>query len=366
MRRLTDSPLWDARMRNQRIAAQPERDPAALVRRFGAVQAQDYRGSLWALGQRLPDADEPSVEDAIARGAIVRTWPMRGTLHYVAAEDARWMLRLLTPRVVARSRGRYRQLGLDAETFARARRVLTSALRGGRRLTRRQAQAALERGGVSPAGQRGIHILGHLAQQGLICHGPREGRQPTFVLLDEWVARHRELRGERAAATLAARYFASHGPATVHDLAWWSGLPVGEARAAIAAAGRALVSEKAGERVLWRSSAATPPSDRGEPVAALLPPWDEFVVAYRQRDGLFDLVRARADRLQYAVGLWLVLVDGRVRGAWKRHPGRSSVRVDVELWARAAAGERAAIARAAARYARFVGRELDLRIATSP
>jgi len=157
-------------------------DPADLVRWMGAVQAQDYMGSLWGVGLRLHGASEADVEASIAAGAIVRTWPMRGTLHYVPAEDARWMLRLLAPRVVAGAAGRYRQLGLDAAAFARSRTVLTRALRGGRRLTRGAAYETLARGGVSTEGERGIHILGRLAQEAVLCVGPRDGRQQTFAL----------------------------------------------------------------------------------------------------------------------------------------------------------------------------------------
>jgi Winged helix DNA-binding domain len=353
------------RLHNQRLWSPFRGSAADLVRAFGAVQAQDPSGSLWALGLRLRGGSEEVVEKAIAGGAIVRTWPMRGTLHYVPAEDAAWMLRLLTPRVIALSAGRYRQLELGESAFTRAARILARALRDGRRLTRREAYAALERGGVSPAGQRGIHILGHLAQQGLICFGPRSGKQPTFVLLDEWVRRPRDLRGDEALATLAVRYFTSHGPATVQDFAWWSGLRVREAQAAIAAAGQELVGEVAGRQHFWRAASSTIPRSRPGPLAALLPPWDEYVVAYKDRTGLFGHLRRPPDRMQYAVGFWLLVVDGRVCGTWARVPGRSAVRVDARPWARLAPAERDAVAAAAARYAKFVGREVDLRIAAS-
>ena len=75
----------------------------------------------------LADADkkvaEASVEEAVVRREIVRTWPMRGTLHFVAAADVRWLLPLLTPRVIAGAASRYRQLELDEAVFARASRL---------------------------------------------------------------------------------------------------------------------------------------------------------------------------------------------------------------------------------------------------
>jgi hypothetical protein len=331
------------RLARQQITHPGLATPGDLVRWMGAVQAQDYAGSLWAIGLRLPRLVEADVEKAIAGRTIVRTWPMRGTLHFVPAEDARWMLRLLTPRVIARSAGRYRQLGLDDADFARGRRILTRALAGGRRLTRHEAYAALQRGGMSPLGQRGIHVLGHLAQQGLICFGPRAGKQPTFVLLEEWVPAAREPPREEALARLATRYVQSHGPATAQDFAWWSGLPAKDARGALDAARSTLPPATPGRR--GRS-------------AALLPPWDEYVVAYRDRGAVFgEVARAGSPK---PIGSPLVVIDGRVRGKWRRTLAATSVRVAFDFWDAVTPAERGAVRKAAERYARFLGRRLEV------
>lgn len=310
---------------------------------MGAVQAQDYPGSLWAVGQRLKGATESTIEDAIADRSIVRTWPMRGTLHFVSARDVRWMLRLLTPRVLAGLKWRIRQLELDAPALARARRILEIALRGGRRLTRPAAYAALQAGGVSPAGQRGIHVLAHLALEGVLCFGPREARQPTFVLLEEWVPAGPEVPREVAMARLAERYLASHAPATVQDFAWWSGLTVKDAQQAMAAA-------RPAPAVRSRAAAA--------PGAHLLPPWDEYLVAYRDRSAAYGPAAARRNPLG-VLGNSLVVIDGRVRGAWRRSLSPARVQVQLQLWDRATAAERDAVHRAVQRYARFLGREIE-------
>ena len=324
---------------------------------MGAVQAQDFRGSLWAVGLRLAAAVEADVEQAIADRTIVRTWPMRGTLHYAPAADVRWMLELLTPRVIARSAGRYRELGLDEAALERGGTILARALAGGRSLTRAEVYDALQRGGVSPEGQRGIHIVGHLAQHGLLCHGPRRDKQPTFVLLDDWLPPPRKTARDEALATLAERYFASHGPATLHDFAWWSGLGIRDSQAAIGDAGAKLSAETTGGRK-WLRSAATPePPVRASrrPAAVLLPVWDEYVVAYKDRDDAVDHPTARAERLK-TVGSALIVVDGTVRGAWRRTLSASAVEVTLEFWTAPTAPERRAVDRAVARYARFLGR----------
>lgn len=319
---------------------------------MGAVQAQDYRGALWAVGLRLRGAVEAGVEAAIADRTIVRTWPMRGTLHFVPAEDARWMLRLLTPRVVARSAGRHRELALDATCFRRSERLLARALEGGRRLARPEVYAVLRRGGVSPEGQRGIHILGFLAQQGLICLGPREGRQHTFVLLDDWLPRSREPSRSQALATLATRYFSSHGPATLHDFAWWTGLLVKDAQEAILVAGSRLAEEAWDGRSWWSASAAPPRAKGRTPAAVLLPQWDEFIVAYKDRSAATGHLHGR-DRLG-TVGRGLIVIDGRARGGWARRVASGRLRVEPDFWTPFSAADRRAVDQAARRYARFL------------
>ena len=335
----------DVRLQRQQIAAPRFRKPEDLVRFMGAVQAQDYLGALWAIGMRLQgDVTEADVEAAIAARRIVRTWPMRGTLHFVAAEDVHWMLALLTPRVVARADPRYRELRLSGLDFIRSGEALARALEGGGAFTRAETYAALEKAGVSTEGQRGIHIVGYLAQKGLLCHGPRRGKQPTFVLLDEWIGApgNRPPRDE-ALASLAQRYLASHGPATVHDFAWWSGLLMHEAQAAMAAAGAGPHEPRAPRR---RTTAV-----------ALLPMWDEYLVAYKDRGHATAHLPTPS---RASVFTAVIVIDGTVRGAWKRTLTPKAVRIELDFWLKPSAAERQAAEVAAERYARFLGKAFQL------
>jgi hypothetical protein len=177
------------RLLNQRIASPTHHAPSDVVASLAGIQAQDYSGALWAIGLRLTDATEAGIKKAIADRTVIRTWAMRGTLHFVAAADARWILELLAPRMIARSLGRNRQLELTTAIFARVEKILVKALRGGRRLTRDAAYELLERARISTARQRGIHIFWHLAQQRVICFGAHADKQPTFVLL-RWLSLH--------------------------------------------------------------------------------------------------------------------------------------------------------------------------------
>jgi hypothetical protein len=269
--------------------------PASVVDWFGAVQAQDYAGALWALGLRS-GATRAAALDAIAKGTIVRTWPMRGTLHFVMAKDARWITKLLAPRVIKRAGARHRSLDLDARTFARAEKILVRALEGGKSLTRPEAYATLAKAKIAPDGQRGIHILANLSMRGVLCIGPHRGKQPAFVLCDEWLPKTRDLEGDEALGELARRYFTSHGPATERDFSWWTGLNLGEARRAIEIAGKI----------------ATPRGSKTTKMAALLPPFDEYTVADRDRSAIG--LREGVASLMAPI----IVVDGKVAGTWAR------------------------------------------------
>jgi len=220
---MTLSDVARYRFSNQLIARQTARTPAEVVAWLGAMQAQDFLGAKWSVGLRALGVSDATVDQALADRTIVRTWPMRGTLHFVAPGDVRWMLALLASRVLAASKGRWQSLGLNDNIFAQSQKVFRQALHGGQ-LTRNEMYQALERAKISTAGQRGYHLLWRNAQEGLICLDAPQGKQQTFVLLDEWVPPAKPLQREEALAKLVLRYFVSHGPATVKDFVWWSGL----------------------------------------------------------------------------------------------------------------------------------------------
>jgi hypothetical protein len=297
------------------------------------------------------------VERAIAKGTIVRTWPMRGTLHFVAAEDARWMLGLTMPRVLAASTARLeREYGLGAQALGRSGEVVARALEGGRRLTRDAMYRTLERARISTAGGRGLRITWHMAHDGLICFGPREGKQQTFVLLDEWVPRAQRMARDEALAELARRYFTSHGPATVRDFIWWSGLLPSDAAEGLDLAHGALVSFNRAGRTYW-TSRSTPPGGSSPP-AFLLPAFDEYTVAYRERGALVEPAHARrvagVNILRPAI-----VVNGRVAGAWTRELGKGSVRLDLRPFTCPGATARRAMTAAARRYAAYLELNAD-------
>ena len=346
------------RLRAQRISTTAFTRPSEVVGWLGAMQAQDYLGALWGVGLRLTSACEAEVERALAEGTIVRTWPLRGTLHFVAAADAAWMLDLLGSHVARRAAPRLRALELDDAVFTRARRVLGRRLRGGKRLTRPAVYDALERARISTRGQRGIHILWRLALERFLCFGPREKKQQTFVLFDEWLPNPPRLKPEEALAKLATRYFTGHGPATAADFAWWSGLSLSEARRAIRYAAGELVEESIDGRVHWSAPSV---DSLPAPVsrAYLLPAFDEFLVGYADRSASLDVASTREVNNGGGILKPTMVAGGRVVGTWMRRFARRQVVFEPSPFASLGKAKARAIGLAFRRYAEFVGYSAD-------
>lgn len=345
------------RLLNQCIASGPDDKPAVVVAALGAMQAQDYSSSLWAIGLRSPGATEQSVEQAVVERKIVRTWPMRGTLHFVAADDVRWMLRLLTPRVIAGTARRTRELELDADTFARCRKLFVRLLKGGKILTRDAIMEQVEKACISTNGGRGYHILFRLAQEGLICSGPRSGKTGTFVLLDEWIPKSRILERDAALAELALRYFTGHGPATLQDFVWWSGLTVSDARAGIESISAKLVRTPVFGTDYWgpdrmNSDAASFPTVR------LLPAFDEYLLGYKDRAAVLDTVHSgKVNPGNNGMFMHTVLVQGRVCATWKKVLRKKSLAITVHPFTSLRKADIKSLHATAQDHARFLGIE---------
>ena len=317
----SDDDIGLLRLVAQRIAGPRPATPTDVVRRLGAVQGQDLPGALVSVALRTAQGSRTEVEAALDSGEVVRSWPMRGTLHLVAAEDLPWLIGLLGPRVLAGAPARRAQLGITDESVAEARVIAVAALTGGRRLRRKELLAALADGGVEIGGQRGYHLLWYLSQSATLCLGPMAGGEQCFVLMDEWIRAPRRLDADEALAELAGRFFRGHGPATVRDLARWAGLRITEARTGLAAArhGLARLEVDGVEYFLDPETpdllAACREEARG---TFLLPGFDEFVLGYGDRSAILD--PAFADRIvPGGNGLFrpTVVHDGRIVGTWQ-------------------------------------------------
>ena len=327
--------------------------PEEVVAWLGAVQAQDYLGALWSLGMRMQKATEKLVEQAFNDGVILRTHAIRPTWHFVTPADIRWILQLSAPRVITADASRYRQLELDEALFARSQELIANALQGGRQLTRTELGSVLAQAGILATGLRLIYILFRAELDAVICSGPRRGKQFTYTLLQERAPQAMTLPRDEALAELARRYFTSRAPVTLQDFAWWSGLAAIDARAGLEGIKSQLVEEKIGGKSYWMPTHAieTRPSP---PAAYLLPGYDEYLIAYRDRSAALD--SKYAGNVGRGNGLFsTIVIDGRVVGNWRRTVKKAAVIIELAPFAPLPAAEEEAVNAAIRRYGQFLG-----------
>jgi hypothetical protein len=346
------------RIRNSRLTGERFTAPDEAVRWHLAMQAQEYGPAMWSIGQRSKGLREADVDRALTEGTIVRTHVLRPTWHFVAADDIRWLLALSGPRVHQANTGPLRRLGLDARTLARSEKVVASALDGGNRLTRDELAAVFERRKLDPGGQRMPYLLMHNELEGVIGSGGRKGKRQTYALLDERIPPGgRQFDRDEAVIELVRRYLASHGPATVKDLSWWSGLTMTDLRAALGSLEDEVVSDEVDGLTFWSST-----SERGRrPSAArgvhLLQTYDELVVGYSESrfhgDTSVDLaLQAWRDRT-FPTGVFLL--HGRVGGHWRRTIEPKRVRASFHTYGAVSGDDARTLESAAARLGRFLG-----------
>lgn len=349
------SEIPHARLHHQRLTSPRFKKPVDVVRWLGAVQAQEYAPAKWAIGQRMRRATDGDVERAFAEGSILRTHVLRPTWHFVAPEDIRWMLELTGPRIKTAIASYARSAGLDQSAFKRSGRLLKSALDGRRQLTRAALREAFQRERLPTTGIRFILMLMRAELDGLICSGSRAGKEFTYALLDDRAPGIPALTRNQALAELARRYFTSRGPATLQDFVWWSGLTTGDARTAIDLAASDLSREVIDDVVCWLPSSwrAVP---RSAGAAHLLPVYDEYLVAYRNRAAALDpRYSKRSTNLLFGSTM---VVNGRVVGTWKSTRGKDETLVTLSPFAPLIGSVRRAMDDAARRYGTFLGQSV--------
>jgi hypothetical protein len=335
-------------------------DVAGVVSWFGAMQAQDLHSAMWSLGARLPTYTYADVHAALERREALRTWPMRGTVHLVPPRDAHWMLDLTGVRALAAAAARRAVLKLSDEDAERAVDVLGTALAGGKRFTRAQCVEALVAAGIDCTAQRSYHLLWYASQKGVTCIAPSVGTEQTFVLLDEWVPDPRRLDRDEALATIAARYFRSHGPTTRQDFAGWTGLTAADAKQGIAGADLATVDVDGTEMVL-APELLDAPRDGVDDVLALSG-FDEYLLGFKDRSLMLDAEHKQAI-IPGGNGVFqsTVVRGGRVIATWKRPSTRKRTVIAVYPLVRLRAADQKRIEAAFQPYSRFVEQPVEVR-----
>jgi hypothetical protein len=347
---MTNLDIAQQRIFNQHIASQTLKEPHEIVSWMGAVQAQDYAGAKWAIGLRLQNITDAAVDQAMADGSIIRTHVLRPTWHFITPADARWMIELTAPRINAFSASRFRQLQLDSIVFKRSNDALAKALQGGKQLNREQVMSVLNEAGVATDDLRFIHLLMRAELDKVICSGGRQGKQFTYALFDDRVPNN-TLPKVEALAELARRYFISHGPATLQDLTWWSGLAAVDTKIGLEIVKPELAMVMVDGREYWMSQNELITNNKA-PIAHLLPAFDEFAVAYKDRTATVN--PKYLEQARYVIFDPSIVVNNQVVGTWKRTVNKKEIDITLNLFGKLNKIQIKAVEAAKKRYCKFM------------
>jgi len=347
------------RLAAQHITQDDFAKPEEVVKHMLAMQAQDYGGGLWSIGLRTKNCTQADVEKAITDHKIVRIWPMRGTLHFVHADDVHWMLELLAPRATAAAKTRRLALGLTDEVMDEAEAVIRKALTGGKYLRRNELMQILtdQIKGIEIGNNQAGHIFRNFGERGIVCFGPNDGKQPTFALLDDWVPKAGLFDRDKALRGLTCRYFTSHGPALLTDLSGWAGLTMVDVKRGVELAGNKLQTLEVGGKMYY--FAADTPKDASE-TAFLLPGFDEYLLGYKDRSAVLE-VEYSNKIVPGGNGMFLptIVLNGQVVGTWKRTTRKSTVNITLLPFEHSSSLKQT-VGLAAERYGQFVGSDVTV------
>jgi hypothetical protein len=348
---MKDNHLASLRIYNQRINNPVFTKPEDVVKHMVAMQAQDYAGAKWAIGLRMQDPRESDIENAINQGKILRTHLLRPTWHFVLPEDIRWLLTLTAPRIHAINAPFYRKFGFTDALFNKTNELLAKTLQGNKQLSRPEVLDLVKQAGIATDDIRFTIILMRAELDQVICSGARIGKQFSYALLDDLAPASVPLTHEEALTKLAAAYFNTRGPATVHDFANWSGLTITDAGIGLENVKEKLINEVIDGKTYWMpdSPNALVPQ---KTTTFLLPPYDEFATSYKDRSAL--IVPAYIEQAGHVVFDPSIVVNNQLVGTWKRSVKKTEVVIDLKLFGQLNKTQTKAVEAAEARYKKFL------------
>lgn len=347
--------ILQIRLCNQLLIHKKFKTVGEVVSWFGAVQSQDFEGAKWAVGQRIEGSTDAMIQQAYDKGEILRTHVMRPTWHFISPADIKWMLALTAPRVNAACAGTFRQMQLDDKTFKTSHSVITKALQKKQPLTRNELKMILQQKKIRTDEIRLISLLLKAEIDQLICSGPKQGNQFTYMLLDDRAKASKNFNKEEALAELTKRYFNSHGPATIKDFAWWSGLTITDSKNAIELIKSDLQHETVEKESYW-FSASLPAIKEFKSGFHLLSAFDEYTVAYKNRNMILHKASAAQNSLETLNPV--ILEKGRVIGKWKRVVDKKHVVIKITPFISLSQSADKNIRSAAKSYAKFIGKKM--------
>ncbi len=351
---MTSRDIAHLRLANQQIASSTFKSPEEIVNWMGCIQAQDYAGAKWAIGCRIKGITDANIEHLINEGKILRTHIMRPTWHLVLPDDIHWILKLTAPKIKALYKGYHQKLGIDQDILKRSKTIITHALDENGKMTRAELTLLLKKEKVSTADGRISFLLMDAELDGLICCAGKLGNQFAYTLLNEEGSNAKLFNRDEAIAALTKRYFLSRGPATIYDFSWWSGLSITDAKKGIELNKELLKHEIVNGNTYWLSINQERTTS-GENSVYVLPPFDEYAVAYKDRSD----VLGQEFYSEAVFGLKPIIIsDGQITGTWKSAVRKDGISINTSLFAPACRLSAKAIAPAYKRYGEFMGKSI--------
>jgi hypothetical protein len=353
---MTSLQISQQRFLNQHVHGDQFKTANELVHWMGAIQAQDYTMSKYAIGVRLKNATDKTIEEAINNGGIIRTHVLRPTWHFVAPEDARWMLELTSKNLNRALSSNNKRLELDEKIFRKANAIIENLLRDGKHLTRKEIMEALEKKGIKTDDLRAGHIMFRAETDLVVCNGARKEKQFTYALFDKRVPATKKFTKEESLAELALRYFSSHGPATLQDFTWWSGLSITDAKNGLELIRPRLVSEKNGENVYWLASNTNTAKTKSN-ATVFLPAFDEFLISYKSRETSLDPKFASKSYTTNGIFNPIIVHNAKVIGTWKPKQERE-ILITPNFFEKPSEKQKQLCAKAAKEFGRFMQKQV--------
>ncbi len=351
--------IANLRLINQLIARKEFTNPKDVASWMGGMQAQDYGMAKWAIGLRLQNFTDKQVETAMENGEIIRIHVLRPTWQFISADDVYWMLGLTSPHIKASIKSRHIQLGLSESILSKSNRIIENALRGGKQLTREDLLLELGRANIPLTENRASHLFVWAELEGIICSGATKGGKLTYAMLDERVSKGKSWTHAEALANLARKYFSSHGPATLSDFVWWSGLSVHEARHALEYIDSEFASEEINGHRYWFKQIHSFPRVDPEDVY-LLPAYDELLIGYADRSAVLHDKDFKKTVSNNGIFRPTIVVNGQIVGIWKRTIKREKVIVETAYFNRPGISTRDKIEKVLLNYGDYLGKEIEV------
>lgn len=356
---MTPTYISNLRLQNQQLSSVNTESIRNVVSRMGAMQAQDYTMARWAVGIRLPESTEMMIGESFRKGEILRTHVMRPTWHFVSPDDIFWMIELTGPRLKKSLLPRFNRLGLTPDIITNCQRIIVEALERKNYLTRDELMLCLQNEHISMEDLPAAHIMMICELDGLVCSGPLKGKKQTYALLEERAIKPASIPRDEALSKLAFRYFSSHGPATIQDFIWWSGLTSRDAANALQMVKTEFVSFELDGQIYWLKESVLE-SERTDQSAFLIPAYDEFIISYRDRSAALHSENNKKAISDNGLFRPVIVIGGKVAGIWKRISKKDLSVIECSYFFNVDKSDLELVENAADHYSRFIGQKIEI------